>query len=214
MVRRNLNDLLSFVTVAREGSFTRAAAVAGCDPIGTESGHQRPGGETRDPPADPYHPQRVADGGRGAAAAGHRTSLRRDRSGVGGVYGASRQARRHGPHHLRRPCASNHAPAEAYAIARRLSGHQGRVRRELRIQGHRRRSVRRGRADGRHDRQGHDCRADRSQAEDGRCRLAGVLREAPEAEDPEDLTSHSCINMRFPTQAACTSGNSNAGASS
>ncbi len=29
MVRRNLNDLLSFVTVAREGSFTRAAAVLG-----------------------------------------------------------------------------------------------------------------------------------------------------------------------------------------
>jgi DNA-binding transcriptional LysR family regulator len=29
MVRRNLNDLLAFVTVAREGSFTRAAAVLG-----------------------------------------------------------------------------------------------------------------------------------------------------------------------------------------
>ncbi len=29
MVRRNLNDLLSFVTVAREGSFTRAAALLG-----------------------------------------------------------------------------------------------------------------------------------------------------------------------------------------
>jgi DNA-binding transcriptional LysR family regulator len=29
MVRRNLNDLLSFVTVAREGSFTRAASVLG-----------------------------------------------------------------------------------------------------------------------------------------------------------------------------------------
>ncbi len=29
MVRRNLNDLLSFVTVAREGSFTRAAAMLG-----------------------------------------------------------------------------------------------------------------------------------------------------------------------------------------
>ena len=29
MARRNLNDLLAFVTVAREGSFTRAAAVLG-----------------------------------------------------------------------------------------------------------------------------------------------------------------------------------------
>lgn len=29
MVRRNLNDLVSFVTVAREGSFTRAAALLG-----------------------------------------------------------------------------------------------------------------------------------------------------------------------------------------
>ena len=29
MARRNLNDLLSFVTVAREGSFTRAAAQLG-----------------------------------------------------------------------------------------------------------------------------------------------------------------------------------------
>jgi len=29
MVRRNLNDLLSFVTVAREGSFTRAASLLG-----------------------------------------------------------------------------------------------------------------------------------------------------------------------------------------
>lgn len=32
MVRRNLNDLLSFVTVAREGSFTRAAALLGVTP--------------------------------------------------------------------------------------------------------------------------------------------------------------------------------------
>ena len=29
MARRNLNDLLGFVTVAREGSFTRAAASLG-----------------------------------------------------------------------------------------------------------------------------------------------------------------------------------------
>src|SRR6478752_4967838 len=29
MARRNLNDLLSFVTIAREGSFTRAAALLG-----------------------------------------------------------------------------------------------------------------------------------------------------------------------------------------
>jgi DNA-binding transcriptional LysR family regulator len=29
MARRNLNDLLGFVTVAREGSFTRAAATLG-----------------------------------------------------------------------------------------------------------------------------------------------------------------------------------------
>ena len=29
MARRNLNDLLAFVTVAREGSFTRAAGVLG-----------------------------------------------------------------------------------------------------------------------------------------------------------------------------------------
>ena len=29
MVKRNLNDLLYFVTVAREGSFTRAAALLG-----------------------------------------------------------------------------------------------------------------------------------------------------------------------------------------
>ena len=29
MPRRNLNDLLAFVTVAREGSFTRAARVLG-----------------------------------------------------------------------------------------------------------------------------------------------------------------------------------------
>ncbi|MFX6250360.1 LysR family transcriptional regulator, partial [Acinetobacter baumannii] len=29
MIKRNLNDLLGFVTVAREGSFTRAAATLG-----------------------------------------------------------------------------------------------------------------------------------------------------------------------------------------
>jgi DNA-binding transcriptional LysR family regulator len=29
LARRNFNDLLAFVTVAREGSFTRAAAVLG-----------------------------------------------------------------------------------------------------------------------------------------------------------------------------------------
>ena len=29
MIKRNLNDLLGFVTVSREGSFTRAAATLG-----------------------------------------------------------------------------------------------------------------------------------------------------------------------------------------
>lgn len=80
MARRNLNDLLSFVTVAREGSFTRAAALLGV----TQSAlSQAISGAASDPIADPYHAQRFAYRGRRAFAEGHRQPLRRDRGGIG-----------------------------------------------------------------------------------------------------------------------------------
>lgn len=40
-MKRNLNDLIAFVTVAREGSFTRAAAQLGGDTTRTQPDHHR-----------------------------------------------------------------------------------------------------------------------------------------------------------------------------
>ena len=68
MARRNLNDLLSFVTVAREGSFTRAAAQLGVTQPAL-SRDFRAGRANANPPADADHPQCVPDGGRGTPVA-------------------------------------------------------------------------------------------------------------------------------------------------
>ena len=67
------------------------------------------------------------------------------------------------------------------ALARllpRLPGHQGRDRRRLRPDRHRRRALRRRRAPRRAGRQGHDRRADRPGPAHGGGRLAGLLRRA------------------------------------
>ena len=41
MFRENVSDLVAFITVAREGSFTRAAVRARRLPAGPEPGHER-----------------------------------------------------------------------------------------------------------------------------------------------------------------------------
>lgn len=66
MAKRNLNDLLYFVTVAREGSFTRAASLLG---ITQSALSQAISGleAQRHPAADAYDTQRVTHGRRAPA---------------------------------------------------------------------------------------------------------------------------------------------------
>ena len=78
MPAEDLNDLAAFLAVARERSFTRAAAKLGVSQSGAKPDHPRPRGRARHPPPDPHHPKRRADrGGRrssdcGAAPRGDR----------------------------------------------------------------------------------------------------------------------------------------------
>ena len=65
MARRNLNDLVAFVTVAREGSFTRAAKVLGVTQSALSQTLRAPRGPSGYPTANADYPQRRADvGGR------------------------------------------------------------------------------------------------------------------------------------------------------
>ncbi len=64
MARRNLNDLLAFVTVAREGSFTRAAGALGVSQSALEPGDQGAGRTSADTVADADDAKRVPYSGR------------------------------------------------------------------------------------------------------------------------------------------------------
>jgi len=145
MARRNLNDLLAFVTVAREGSFTRAAATLGVTQSaispairGLEERLQirlltRTTRSVAPTPA----------GERLALAIGHRfdeieaeldalTALRDKPAGTVRI--------------MRGQHAAHGAAAETDAVAARVPGHHARVRHELRVSGHRGRPFRRRRA--------------------------------------------------------------------
>ena len=181
MARRNLNDLLAFVTVAREGSFTRAAAVLGVTQSalsqairGLEERLQirlltRTTRSVSPTPA----------GERLMQAIGHRfdeieseldalTELRDKPAGTVRITC--------GDHVLHTVLLPKLAP-----LAARVSGHQAGVRRELRISRHRGRPLRRRRAPGQHHRQGHDCAAYRPTVAHGRGWLTRLLRASTRA---------------------------------
>ena len=63
MQRENINDLLAFLAVAQERSFTKAAAKLGVSQSAL-SHRMRKLGKTRAPPAHAHDPQRVGHGGR------------------------------------------------------------------------------------------------------------------------------------------------------
>ena len=213
MARKNLNDLLGFVTVAREGSFTRAAATLGCDPVGPEPVHPRPGGAAADPAADADDAQRVDDRCRRAPGAGHRAPLRRDRVRARCADGDAGQACGDGAHHLRRPRSAQHPAAQADAGAARIPGNHAGVRRELRLSGHRGGPLRRWRAHGQHHRQGHDRRPHRSAAANGSGRFTGaILRATRPRRSPRTSRRIAASTSACSRRAGCTSGTSSGAA--
>ena len=76
MPRQYINDLLAFRAVARERSFTRAAAQIGVSPSAVS--HTIRGLEERlgRPRPDPHHPQRCSDRSWGTLACRDRSALR------------------------------------------------------------------------------------------------------------------------------------------
>ena len=100
--RDDLNDLIAFIAVARERSFTRAAAKLGVSQSALS--HTIRGLEERLGLRLLTRTTRsvAADGGGRATAPRHRSPFRGDRGRDGRARRASRQARRHDPHHRRR----------------------------------------------------------------------------------------------------------------
>ena len=103
MAARQLRDLRPSLAVARERSFTRAAAKLGVSPSALSHTITRARGPARAPAADPHDPQRRADRGRRAPAADRGPRLRRDR---GRARGAQRPARPSPPARSGSPPAS------------------------------------------------------------------------------------------------------------
>jgi len=62
MQRGNLDDLSAFMTVAREGSFTKAAAKLGCFAVRAQLYHQGARGASQAAPVNAHHAQRLANG--------------------------------------------------------------------------------------------------------------------------------------------------------
>ena len=105
MPRQNINDLLAFLAVARGAELHQGGRAARRLAIGAQPHHPRARGAARPSASDPHHAQRRADRG-GRTPAPHRgPPVRRDRRRAGGAERASREARRHHPHHGRRACA-------------------------------------------------------------------------------------------------------------
>ena len=118
MARRNLNDLLAFVTVAREGSFTRAAAALGV----TQSAlSQAIRGledrlEIRLLTRTTRSVAPTAAGERLANAIGHR--FEEIEAELDALTELARQTGGHSAHHLRRSGVARHdAAAKADAVA-------------------------------------------------------------------------------------------------
>ena len=176
-MRASLNDLLAFLAVARERSFTRAAAKLGVSQSALS--HTIRGLEARlgRAAADAHDAQRLADrGGRAAAAhVGPRfeeieaelTALSELRDKPAGTI---------------RITASEHAAdtilwPKLAKLLPRLSRHQGRDHRRLRPDRHRRRALRRRRAPRRAGGEGHDRGAHRPGHAHGGRRRAVLFRE-------------------------------------
>ena len=176
MTPPNFNDLAAFAVVAKERSFTRAAAKLGVSQSALSQTIK--GLEERlqlrllTRTTRSVAPTEAGD----RLLRDRRAPLRGDRGGAGRARRAAGQAGRHRPHHGRRASRDLHAAAGPAAIPAGPSRHQGRDHRRLRPDRHRRGRLRRGRAPGRAGRQGHDRGADRPGNAHGRGRVAVLLR--------------------------------------
>ena len=199
MPRTNLNDLVAFLAVARERSFTRAAAQLGVSQSAlsqTVRGLEaRLGLRLLTRTTRSVAPTEAGE--RLLRAVGPRldeidaelaalSELREKPAGTIRIT-AHRARGRRGP--LARPGA---APAG-------LPGHQGRDRHRLRPDRHRRRALRRRRAPRREVAK--DMIAVRI-GPDMRMAVVGApsyFAKRPQPQTPQDLTAHACINLRLPT---------------
>ena len=162
MPRADLDDLLAFVAVARERSFTKAAAKLGVSQSALSQTVRELEAAARGSAPDPHHAQRLADGS-GRAPASHRgPAVRGDRGRACGRKGASGEARRHHSDHSHRKCDRHDPAAEACEALAGISRHQSRNHHRLRADRHRCSALRRWRAQRRAGGQGHDRRADRA----------------------------------------------------
>ena len=162
MPGENLNDLSAFLAVAREKSFTRAAAKLGVSQSALSQTDPPARGTARPAAPDPHDAQRLADGGGRAPAPERWPAPGRDRGRDRGLERVPGQAGRHDPDHRRRPCHRVDPLAEAGEFLPKYPGHQGRAEHRLRPDRHRGRAVRCRRAPRRAGRQGHDLGADRA----------------------------------------------------
>ena len=176
MTRGDLNDLAAFLAVARERSFTRAAAKLGVSQSALS--HTIRGLEARLGVRllTRTHAQRRADrGGRTSAPDGGPT-VRGDRCRARRAERVAREARRHHPDHGRRARGRSDPLARPGEAPAGLPGHQGGGRHRLRPDRHRRRALRRRRPPRRAGGEGHDRRAHRAGHAHGRRRRAFLLR--------------------------------------
>ena len=183
MQKETAADLVAFLVIAREQSFTRAAAQLGVSQSalsqtmrGLEARHRRA-------PADADDAPRLADRGRRALAAHRSAALCRSRRRASGGGGTARQAVRDDPSGRHRERRDVRASAGPRTLSAEVSRRQSRDRHRHRIDRHRRRTLRRRRALRRDGRARHDLGAGRTGRAHGRRRRAFLFRRAWDAED-------------------------------
>ena len=173
----------ALVAVARERSFTKAAAKLGVSQSALS--HTIRGLEARLGVRLLTRTTRsvVADRSGRAPASHRRSAVRRDRGRARGLERASREARRHHSDHGHRVCGRHDPLAEACEAPAGVSGHQGRDHHRLRPDRYRRPALRRRRASRRAGGEGHDRRAHRAGHAHGGRRGAVVFQETVGAEE-------------------------------
>ena len=199
MAAESLHDLVAFLAVARERSFTRAAAKLGVSQSALSQTirglEERLGLRLLTRTTRSVAPTEAGE----RLLADRRAAVRRDRRRTGRAERAAREAGRHDPHHRRRARGRVDPLAGAGEVPAGLSGHQGRDHHRLRPDRHRRRALRRRRAPRRAGGQGHDRRAHRAGHAHGGRRRALLFRQTAAAADAAGPTAHACINLRLPT---------------
>ena len=200
MPRQNVNDLLVFLAVARERSFTKAAAQLGVSQSAVSHTirrlEERLGVRlltrtTRSVAPTDAGGRLLRMLGRGLTRSTPNSRTQR----------SSGEARRHHSAHRRRirdelRLAPNLRPPAG--LSGRQSGDHGRQRPHR----HRDGAFRRGGSSRRAGREGHGRRAHWTRPAHGRGRRAVVLREAAATAEAPGLAHHDCINLRMPTLGA------------